>query len=101
MVGWCLRSGGGGIGDDSGGNRQGGRSTARPFRDVAVLRLPHGRLLRSLAADGSPHLSTSTHLLGELVRARGRRQVSLAWLRREHARAEVGDRSLPWTDGCD
>ena len=40
-----------GLGDDRGRRRRGRQSAARPVRDVAVLRLPHGRLLRALARD--------------------------------------------------
>ncbi len=40
-----------GFGDDRGRRRRGGQSPARPLRDAAVLRLPHGRLLRPLARD--------------------------------------------------
>ncbi len=39
-----------GIGDDRGRGRRGRQPAPRSVRDVAVLRLPHGRLLRALAA---------------------------------------------------
>ena len=40
-----------GLGDHCRGRRQSRRRAARPFRHVAILRLSHRRLLRSLAAD--------------------------------------------------
>ena len=40
-----------GLGDDRGGGRRGRQPAPRPVRDAAVLRLPHGRLLRALARD--------------------------------------------------
>ena len=39
-----------GLRDDGGRGRRGRRAAPRPVRDAAVLRLPHGRLLRALAA---------------------------------------------------
>ena len=39
-----------GVGDDRGRGRRGRQPAPRPVRDAAVLRLPHGRLLRALAA---------------------------------------------------
>ena len=40
-----------GLRDDRGRRRRGRRAAPRPVRDAAVLRLPHGRLLRALAGD--------------------------------------------------
>ena len=40
-----------GIGDDRRGGGRGRQPPPRPVRDAAVLRLPHGRLLRALAHD--------------------------------------------------
>ena len=40
-----------GVREDRGGGRHGRRAALRPVRDAAVLRLPHGRLLRALAED--------------------------------------------------
>ena len=40
-----------GLGDDRRRRRRGGQAALRPVRDAAVLRLPHGRLLRPLARD--------------------------------------------------
>ena len=40
-----------GLGDDGGGRRRRRQAAPRPVRDAAVLRLPHGRLLRALARD--------------------------------------------------
>ena len=40
-----------GVGDDGRRGRRGRQAALRPVRDAAVLRLPHGRLLRPLAAD--------------------------------------------------
>ena len=39
-----------GLGDDGGGRRRRRQAAPRPVRDAALLRLPHGRLLRALAA---------------------------------------------------
>ena len=40
-----------GLRDDGGAGRRGRRAALRPVGDAAVLRLPHGRLLRPLAED--------------------------------------------------
>ena len=40
-----------GLGDDRRAGRRGRQAAPRPVRDAAVLRLPHGRLLRALARD--------------------------------------------------
>ena len=42
-----------GLGEDGRRGRRGRRPAPRPVRDAAVLRLPHGRLLRALADDGA------------------------------------------------
>ena len=73
-----------------------GRRAPRSVRDAAVLRLQHGRLLRPLADDGraarSVRRDAAEDLLRQLVPQGRRRQVRLAGLRREHARAEVDGR---------
>src|ERR1035441_5492360 len=77
--------------DDRRGRWQGRRAAARPVRDAAVLRLQHGRLLRVLAED-RPHRrggEAAPAVLRQLVPQGRRRQVRVAWIRREHPRAEV------------
>ena len=65
-----------------------GRQAAlRPDGDAAVLRLPHGRLLRPLAEDRSPAgRQAAADLLRQLVSQGRRREVPVARLRRELAR---------------
>ena len=84
-----------GLGNDGGRRRQGRRGAPRPVRDAAVLRLPHGRLLRALAGDGQVGRGAAPDLQRQLVPQGRRRQVRLAGLRREHARAAMDRRSLP------
>ena len=74
-----------------------GRGAARPVRDAAVHRLQHERLLPALARHGRGRCARSgataaEDLLRQLVPEGRRRQVRLARLRREHARAEVDRR---------
>ena len=77
-----------GLGEDGGRGRHGGRAALRPVRDAAVLRLPHGRLLRPLARDRPPRgRRPAEDLHGQLVPQGRRRQVHLARLRREQPRA--------------
>ena len=72
-----------------------GDAAPRPDGDAAVLRLPHGRLLQPLAArSAAPTAEAAAHLPRQLVPQGRRRQVPLARLRREHARAEVDRRPL-------
>jgi len=61
----------------------------RPLRHAAVLRLQHGRLLRALARDRPPRRrrQAAEDLLRQLVPQGRRRQVPVARLRRELARA--------------
>jgi len=66
-----------------------------PFRDAAVLRLQHGRLLRALAGDGRHSgRATAEDLLRQLVSQGRGRPLPVAGLRRELARARVGVRAL-------
>ena len=81
-----------GVGDHGRPGRRRRQPAPRPLRHAAVLRLQHGRLLRALA----PHRRGSTRprrpaedLLRQLVPQGRRRQVPLARLRRELARARV------------
>ncbi len=63
-----------------------GASATRPIRHAAVLRLPHGRLLRPLArcrGGGHGPIAAAQDLLRQLVPPRRRRHVPLARLRRE------------------
>ncbi len=72
-----------GLGDDRGGGRGGGEPASRPVRDAAVLRLPHGRLLRPLAENRRRYdrREAAPHLLRELVPKELRGQVPVAGLR--------------------
>ena len=80
-------------------DREGWRSAPRSDGNVAVLRLSHRRLLRALADDGTQDPAPAAYFLRELVPQRCERQVPLARLRREHARAEVDRGSLPRKHG--
>ena len=75
------------------GRRPAGRGAPRPVRDAAVRRLQHGRLLPALAEHGRQAAASGAKLpadlLRQLVPQGRRRQVRLARLRREHARARV------------
>lgn len=74
--------------------RESRRGPARPNGDACVLRLQHGRLLRPLAENGARARPRAEDLPGELVPTRRERQVHLAGVRREHARASVDSTSL-------
>ena len=77
-----------GLREDRGGGRHGRRAALRPVRDAAVLRLPHGRLLRALAQAGRAQgRGPAEDLPRQLVPQGRRRQVPVARLRRELARA--------------
>ena len=71
-------------------DRHGRRGAPRPDGDAALLRLQHGRLLRPLAERRPPRPEPAAHLPRQLVPQGRRRQVPLARLRREHARAASG-----------
>ncbi len=92
-----LRGRDDGIGDDGGGQRRGGTGAARSDGDAAVLRLSHGRLLPALDQDAALAELDAAHLPCELVPQGRGREVSVAGLQREHARAEVdcGSRARP------
>ncbi len=67
----------------------------RPDGHASLLRLPHGRLFRPLAEDGREgRRQDAEDLLRQLVPQERRRQVHVAWLRRELARAEMDLRAL-------
>ena len=86
-----------GFGDDRRRGRRGRQPAPRPVRDAAVLRLPHGRLLRALAARSARAADAdeaAEALLRQLVPQGRRRQVPLARLRREQPRARVGVRPV-------
>ncbi len=79
------------LGEDRGGGRHGRRAALRPVRDAAVLRLPHGRLLRALAEDRRARRRAAAEDLPRQLVPQGRgRQVPVARLRRELARAGLG-----------
>ena len=87
-------------GDDGlGAHRRPGRrrrrGAARPDGDAALLRLPHGRLLRALAEHGPPDGQSAENLPRQLVPHRRKRQVPLARLRREPAGDRVDSRPMP------
>ena len=74
---------------------RGGRAALRPDGDAALLRLPHGRLLRALAGERPPRgRGAAEDLHGQLVPQGRRGQVPVARLRREQPRAGVGVRAL-------
>ncbi len=76
--------------DDRGGGRRGGQAALRPHGDVALLRLPHGRLLRALAGDGrAPRRAAAEDLPRQLVSQGWKGPVPMAGLRRELARARL------------
>ena len=85
-----------GLGDHRRHRRPGRRGAPRPVRDAALRRLQHERLLPALAGPGQEAGSlgrhAAAHLHHQLVPQGRGRQVRLAGLRREHARAEVDDR---------
>ncbi len=81
--------------DDRRRRRDHRRSAPGPLRHAALLRLPHGRVLQPLAADGPRDPEPAAHLLRQLVPQGQGRQVRLARLQREHAGAEVDRRPHP------
>ena len=81
-----------GLGDDRGGRGRGREAALRPVRDAAVLRLPHGRLLRPLARhrrDGGDADKLPKLFNVNWFRKDADGQVPLARLRREQPRAGV------------
>ena len=85
-----------GLGNHRRRRRPAGRGAARSVRDAALRRLQHERLLPALAGPRqearSPGRAAAEDLHHQLVPQGRGRQVRLARLRREHARAEVDDR---------
>ena len=79
------------LGDDRGCGGRGRQAALRPDGDAAVLRLPHGRLLRALARGRSPRRGEAAKdLLRQLVPQGRGGQVPLARLRRELPRPRRG-----------
>ena len=75
-------------------DRQGRRRAPRPDGDAALLRLQHGRATsRTGSSMQATHHVPAEDLPRELVPQGQGRQVPLAGLRREHARAQVDRRS--------
>ena len=68
----------------------------RPHGDAALLRLQHGRLFRPLAECRAQGGQPATHLPRELVPQGRQRQVPVARLRRQYARAEMDRRPGAW-----
>ena len=85
-----------GVRDDRGrcGSRR--QAAPRPVRDAAVLRVPHGRLLRPLARDRRRRRrrEAAADLPGQLVPQGRRRPLPVAGLRREQPRAGLDRRAL-------
>jgi hypothetical protein len=71
------------------------RRAPRPHGHAALLRLQHGRLLPPLARHARQDQEPAALLPCELVPQGRRRQVALARIRREHARAALDRRPLP------
>ena len=69
-----------GFRDHRGSGRRYRQCAPRPLRHASLLRLPHGRLLRSLAAVRPQHPSPAAHFQRQLVPQGCRRQVHLARL---------------------
>ena len=86
-----------GLGDDRRRGGRGRQGAPRPDGDAAVLRLSHGRLFPPLDQDAAQPDRDAADLPRELVPQGRRRQVPVARLQREHARAEVdrGPRARP------
>ena len=79
------------LGEDRCSGREGRPGPVGPDGDAPVLRLPHGRLLPPLAGDRSARgRQAAADLQRQLVPQGRRRQVPVARLRRELARAGVG-----------
>ena len=78
-----------GFGDYGCCERRGGQGATRSDGDAAVLRLSHGRLLPALDQDAALAELHAADLSCELVPQERGREVSVAGLQREHARAEV------------
>ncbi len=71
------------------------RDPPRPDGHAALLRLPHGRLLRALAVDRPADGQSAANLPRQLVPQRRKRQIPLAGLRREPPRAGMDSQPLP------
>ena len=81
--------------DHRGAARRRRQAALRPDGDAAVLRVQHGRLLRTLAGHRQEHRrgAAAEDLLRQLVPTRRRRPLPVARIRREQPRAEVGVRA--------
>ena len=84
-----------GFGNDRRRRRHGGPGPPRSDGDAALLRLQHGRLLPPLAQDAQAAQEPAQDFSCELVPQEQGRQVPLAGLWREHARAQMDRRPLP------
>ena len=82
-----------GLGDDGRCRRRDRHGAARPDGDAAVLRLPHGQLLESLAAVRPRDTRPAAHLQRQLVPPGRSRRLPLARIRREHARPALDRRA--------
>ena len=84
--------------DGSGNNRSRdrgcGKSSPRSDGDAAVLRIQYRRLFPALDRYRKTSHEPAAHLQRELVPQRREWEISLAGLRREHARAQMDHRSL-------
>ena len=84
---------GDGFGDHGRRHRRGRRGAPRPDGDEAVLRLQLRRLLRALAVVRQARREAAEDLPRQLVPQGRRRQVPVAGLRRQPARAGVDDQA--------
>ena len=92
-----------GLGNDRGGGRNHRQSAPRSHGHAAVLRLPHGRLFPPLAQNAAIAQRDAENFSCELVPQGRRREVPMAGLPREHARAQMdrGPRSRSRARGGD
>jgi hypothetical protein len=82
-----------GLGDDGRRRRHHRQGPARPDGHAALLRLQHGRLLPPLDLHAAQAQRDPAHLPRELVPQGPGREVHLARLLGEHARAQMGRRA--------
>ena len=85
-----------GVRDDRGRGGSRRQAAPRPVRDAAVLRVPHGRLLRPLARDRrrGRRREAAADLPGQLVPQGRRRPLPVARVRREQPRPGLDRRAL-------
>ena len=84
-----------GLGNHGCPGRRGGKGPPRPDGHAAILRLSHGRLHSALDQDAAGAGNDAASLPRELVPQRRRREVHVAGLQPEHARAAVDRGSRP------